>query len=132
MQPAPMDPDDSIAYKELEERVAPARPSDTPGVARPEPLTAVPGTYEIVIGVFTAKSEAESSVKRLTTKGNSKEPFIKELSEKGFTIRVVEKPSSKLKFHVSAGPFKDKPSADNLLPYIRKNFNEQAWIDPPK
>ena len=116
-EPVPQDPEDSIAYQKLEQGMATAKSSDSTASLKSEPLTTGPIIYEIIIASFSLKSEAET--------------FIKQLSGKGINVHLVEKLSGIYKYKVSAGTFKDRPSAEKELPSVQKNLNQQAWIDPP-
>jgi nucleoid DNA-binding protein len=117
LEPVPQNPEDSIAYVQLEQKIAPVKSPDTIAKTQPAPVISGPVDYEIIVAAWGAKNDAES--------------HIKQLSRKGIDAHIVEKLSGKYKYEISLGTYKDISSAQAAKQKAIKNFSD-VWIDQIK
>jgi len=77
------------------------------------PVTNQDISYEIIVAAFSRKIDAET--------------FIKDMSAKGFTAKVVENLPGKM-MKISLGSFTEEGPANIELKRIQKEINKDAWI----
>ncbi|WP_423146319.1 hypothetical protein [Rubrolithibacter danxiaensis] len=70
--------------------------------------------YEIISSTFDRKSEADT--------------YIRIMKSKGIDARIVQKPTNKRKFYISLGSFRNLTKANEEKRRIQKEITKEAWI----